>query len=83
MELFQCPPKVFISKIPPHLSLSQIQPIGAKPQLQLIFDWSDVERFFFGGGAQKQLYGSFSYIGAHQDFQKPEFLKPELLLKEL
>ena len=36
-----------------------------------------------GGGAQKQLYGSFTYIGAHQDFQKLEFLKPELLLKEL
>ena len=29
------------------------------------------------------LYGSFSDIGAHQDFQIPEFVMPELLLKEL
>ena len=34
-------------------------------------------------GALEQLHGSYSAIGAHQDFQKPEFFMPELLLKEL
>ena len=30
----------------------------------------------------KQLHGSFSDIGAHQNFQMPEFFMPELLLQE-
>ena len=30
-----------------------------------------------------QLHGSFSDVGAHQDFQMPEFFMPELLIKEL
>ena len=40
----------------------------------------DVESFFW---ALKQLHGSFRDIGAHQDFQMPEFFMPELLIKEL
>ena len=40
----------------------------------------DAESFFL---ALEQLHGSFSDIGAHQGFQKPEFIMPELLLKEL
>ena len=46
----------------------------------------DVKVFFLGGGALEQFHGSFSYIGAHQEFQKPEIVMPELLpvlLKEL
>ena len=43
----------------------------------------DVESFFFGGGTLEHLHGSFSDIGAHQDFQKPGIFMPELLLKEL
>ena len=39
-----------------------------------------VESFFL---SLEQLFGSFSDIGAHQDFQKSEFFMPELLLKEL
>ena len=35
----------------------------------------DVKRFFW---ALEQLGGSFSDIGAHQEFQKPEFVMPEL-----
>ena len=34
-------------------------------------------------GALEQLHGSFSDIGAHLEFQKTEFVMPELLLKEL
>ena len=34
------------------------------------------------GRALEQLHGSFSDIGAHQDFQNSEFFMPELLLKE-
>ena len=34
-------------------------------------------------GALEQLHGSFSDIGAYQDFQMQEFFMPELLLKEL
>ena len=34
-------------------------------------------------GALEQLNGSFSEIGAHQDFIKPELVMLELLLKEL
>ena len=30
-----------------------------------------------------QLHGSFSEIGAHQNLQKPNFVMPELLIKEL
>ena len=37
--------------------------------------------FFLGGGLC--LHGSFSDIGVDQEFQKPEFVMPELLLKEL
>ena len=40
----------------------------------------EVESFFL---ALEQLHGSLSDIGAHQDFQKPEFIMPELLQKEL
>ena len=40
----------------------------------------DVERFLW---ALEQLHGSFSDIGAHLEFQKSEFVMPELLLKEL
>ena len=40
----------------------------------------DVESF---GGALEQLHGSFSDIGARQDFQKPKVFMPELFLKEL
>ena len=45
-----------------------------------IFNRPDVESF---GGALEQLNGNFSDIGAHKDFQMPEFFLPELLLKEL
>ena len=34
-------------------------------------------------GALDQLHGSFSDICAHQDLQKPNFVMPELLIKEL
>ena len=40
----------------------------------------DVEYF---GGALEELHESVRDIGSHQNFQKPEFFKPELLLKEL
>ena len=40
----------------------------------------DVESFFW---ALEQLHGSFSDIGAHQDFRKSKFFMPELLLIEL
>ena len=43
----------------------------------------DVEVFFLGGGALEQLHRSFRDIGAHLEFQKPEFVMHELLLKEL
>ena len=33
--------------------------------------------------ALEQLQGSFTDIGSHQEFQKPEFVMPELLLEEL
>ena len=36
-----------------------------------------------GGGALEQLHGSFSDIGAHQDFQKPEFLLKELWFEDI
>ena len=42
-----------------------------------------INKVFFGGGAMEQLHGSFNDIGAHLEFQKPEFVMPELLLKEL
>ena len=61
------PPKKNFYARPTYLSLLHIQPIGAK--------------LFFG--ALEQLHGSFSDIGAHQDFQKSKFFMPELLLKEL
>ena len=34
-------------------------------------------------GALEQLYGCFSDIHAHQDYQKPEFFMSELLLRAL
>ena len=34
-------------------------------------------------GALDQLHGNFSDIGAHQDYQKPNCVMPELLIKEL
>ena len=34
-------------------------------------------------GALEQPHGSFTDIGAHQDFQKPEFVMRGLLLQEL
>ena len=40
----------------------------------------DVESFV---GALEQLHGGFSDISAHLELQKPEFVMPELLLKEL
>ena len=41
-----------------------------------------VESFFFGGGAlEEELHGSFSDIGAHQDFQMPEFFMPITITK--
>ena len=57
--------------MPTYLSFLQIQPIGCKlfKALRVILNRSDVESFFW---ALEQLYGSFSDIGAHQDFQKPE-----------
>ena len=35
---------------------------------------------FLGPGALEQLYESFSDMGAHLEFQKPEFVMPELLI---
>ena len=46
----------------------------------VILNRSDAESFCLGSGTAPW---NFSDIGAHQDFQKPEFLMPELLLKEL
>ena len=40
---------------------------------------SDVESFIL---ALEQLHESFSEIGAHQDFEMPEFFRPELLQKK-
>ena len=34
-------------------------------------------------GTLEQIHGSFSDIGAHRDFQKPEFFMPDLLINEL
>ena len=39
--------------------------------------------FFLGGGALEQLHGSVSDIGAHQEFQKLEFVISAIFLKEL
>ena len=41
---------------------------------------SDVESIFL---TLERLHGGFNDIGAHQDFQTPDFFMPELLLKEL
>ena len=43
---------------------------------------SDVEIVFllFNSGME---HGSFSDIGAHQDFEMPEFVRRQLLIKEL
>ena len=41
---------------------------------------SDVESFL---GALEQLLGSYSDIGAHVEFLKPEFVMHELLQKKL
>ena len=49
----------------------------------------DVESFLGGTlvcgylWALEKLLGSFIDIGAYQEFQKPKFVMPELLLKEL
>ena len=40
----------------------------------------DIESFFL---SLDQLHGNLSDIGAHQDLQKPNFVIPELLIKEL
>ena len=48
--------------------------------LHVILNRSDVESFCW---ALEQFHGSSSDIGAHQDFQVPEFIMPELLPKEL
>ena len=60
-----------------YLSLLQIQPIVA---LHVILNRSEVEVFW---GALEQLHGSFRDIGAHQDFQMPEFIMPAQLIKGL
>ena len=41
----------------------------------------EVESFF--SSSLEQLLGSFSDIGAHQDFQMSEFFIPKLSIKEL
>ena len=48
--------------------------------LHVILNRFNVESFL---GALDQLNGSFSDIVAHQDLQKPNFVMPELLIKEL
>ena len=59
---------------PPVISLLQVQ----SPKRNLESVW---RRNL--GGALDQLHGSFSDINAHQDFQKPKFVMPELLINEL
>ena len=79
MELFQSPPKNCLRYKYPrtYLSLLQIQPIGARPYTRhVILNRSDVKSFYGSGTAPWK----FSDIGAHLEFQKPEFLMPDLLL---
>ena len=75
MELFQSPP-------PKKKNLRQTdsrwrvgQPIGWIDKRESYVGINGIE-IFLGGG--EQLHGSFSDVGAHQDFQMPEFFMPEL-----
>ena len=62
------------------VTLSFIDLTNRCKTLHVILYQSDVESLLWALG---QLHGSFSDIGAHQDLQKPNFVMPELLLKEL
>ena len=55
-------------------------PIGRICKRERYLGIYDVEIFFW---PLDQLYESFSDIGAHQDLQEPNFVLPELLIKEL
>ena len=79
MELFQSPTKLSTC-INTHVPFSFTDLTNRCKALHVIYNRSDVESFFL---ALEQLHGSFSNIGARQDFQRPEFFMPELLLNEL
>ena len=79
MELFQSPKKTSYV-INTHVPFPFTDSTNRCIALNVILNRSDVESFW---GALEKLHGSLRYIGAHQDFQQPEFYMPELLLKEL
>ena len=79
MELFQSPQKYFLRHEYPSTFL--FYRFNQTVPLHVILNRSDVESVFFW--ALEQLHGSISDIGAHQNFQMPEFYLAELLLKEL
>ena len=78
MELFQSSKKTFCI-IYTHIPFSLTDSTNQCKALQVILNPSGVESLFLGS---EQLRESYIVIGAHQDFQTPEFVLPELLLKE-
>ena len=79
MELFQSPENTFYIRTIQN-DVQGFVPIGSICKRERYGGIYDVESIFW---ALEQLHESFSVIGAHQDFQQPEFFNPELLLKEL
>ena len=76
MELFQEPPKKFYV-INTHVAFSFTDSTNRSIALHVILNRFDVF------GALEELHGNSSDIGAHQNFQMPEFFMPKLILKEL
>ena len=74
MELFQSPQKNFLRQTDSRWSVGHRSVESVKEKGTWVF-----MTIFF---ALEQLHGSFSDIGAHLEFQKPEFVIPELLLKD-
>ena len=81
MELFPSPKRNFLRhKYPRTFLIYRFNPSRQCKAIHVISNRSDLESLFW---SLEQLHGTFSDIGAHKEFQKPEFVMPELLIKEL
>ena len=67
MELFQSPKKYFLRQNNSKWRVGLCALIGWIYKSERFVGFYDIESIF--GGALEQLHGSFSDIGAHQDFQ--------------
>ena len=77
MELFQGPKNTFYV-INTQVPFSFTDSTNRRKALHVILNRSDVESVF---SALEQIHGSFSDIGAREEFQQSDLFMPELLLK--